>query len=233
MTSNLPLLEGIARQIEPLLDEIVFVGGATVELFFTSPVAARVRMTRDADVICEVTGRVGYHRLGERLRALGFSEDTSPGAPMCRWRSAAGILDVMPTDETILGFSNPWYEYGIRTARPVTLAPDLSIRLLTPPVFLATKLAAYAGRGCGDLLGSHDIEDIVNVVAYRLEIVGETKAETTELRHWIADRVREHLIDHPDFEDAVAGNLPDARLVPELVARTQDRIEALAALRAS
>lgn len=107
MRSNRPLLGGMARHLRPLLDELVFVGGATVELFLTSPVAAHVRITRDADVICEITGRVKYHQLGKRLRGLGFSEDTSPGAPLCRWRSAAGILDVMPTDETILGFGNP------------------------------------------------------------------------------------------------------------------------------
>jgi hypothetical protein len=230
MRSNLPLLTGIARQIEPLLGEVVFVGGATTELFFTSPLASRVRATRDADVICEVTGRVEYHRLGERLRSLGFGEDTSPGAPLCRWRSAAGILDVMPTDESILGFSNAWYGYGIRTARPVALPFGPTIRLITPPVFLATKLAAYAGRGDSDLVGSHDIEDIVNVVAFRSEIVAETAAESAELRRWVGERVREAFVDHPDAEDALAGNLPDARRVPELVSWTQARFAELAAL---
>jgi hypothetical protein len=229
MRSNLPLLERIARQIEPLLGEVVFVGGATTELFFTSRVASRVRMTRDADVICEVIGRVAYHRLGERLRSLGFNEDNSPGAPVCRWRSSAGLLDLMPTDEAILGFSNPWYEYGIRTARNVALAPDLSIRLITPPVFVATKLAAYAGRGGGDLMGSHDIEDIVSVVAFRPEIVAEIAAEVDGLRRWVAERIREHLIDNPDAEDAVVGNLPDARLVTDLIPQTQVRFAALAA----
>ncbi len=87
MRSNRPLLTRVARQLEPLLPELVFVGGATTELFFTSPAAPEVRMTRDADVICEVAGRVEYHRLGERLRALGFREDASPGAPLCRWTS--------------------------------------------------------------------------------------------------------------------------------------------------
>lgn len=230
MRSNLPLLERVARQIEPLLADLVFVGGATTELFFTSRVASRVRMTRDADVICEVAGRVAYHRLGQRLRSLGFTEDTSAGAPVCRWHSSAGLLDVMPTDEAILGFSNPWYEYAIRTARGVALVPDLSIRLVTPPVFLATKLAAYAGRGGGDLLGSHDIEDIVSVVAFRSEIVAETAAEAEGLRRWVAERIREYMIDDPDAEDAVVGNLPDARLAADLIPQTQARFAALAAL---
>lgn len=230
MSSNLPLLQGIARQIEPLLQELVFVGGATTELFFTSTAASRIRITRDADVICEVTGRVEYHRLGERLRQLGFREDTSPEAPMCRWRSEAGILDVMPTHEAILGFSNPWYEYGIRTAQSARIASDLVIQTVTPPIFLATKLAAFEGRGEGDLLGSHDIEDVVNVVASRPEIVDEVAHEAPDLRHWIGTRVREHLIDNPDAEDAIIGNLPDARHVPGLITQTQRRFSALAGL---
>jgi hypothetical protein len=153
----------------------------------------------------------------------------APGAPLCRWRSGADILDVMPTDESILGFRNRWYGYGIRTARWVDLVPGLRIKLVSPPVFLATKLAAYAGRGGGDLLGSHDIEDIVSVVAFREEIVAETATEAVGMRRWIAARIREHLIDHPDAEDAVAGSLPDARVVADLIPQTQVRLEALAA----
>jgi hypothetical protein len=228
MRSNLLLLERIARQARPLLGELVFVGGATTELFFTSPAAARVRITRDADAICEVTGRIEYHHLGERLRDLGFREDLSPGAPVCRWRSESGILDVMPTDERILGFSNPWYLYGIRSAHPIRLARNLVIRVVSPPVFLATKLAAFAGRGGGDLVGSHDIEDIVSVVAFRPELVSETAAEGDSLRRWIADRVRELFVDHPDAEDSIAGNLPDARVVADLIPRTQARFRELA-----
>lgn len=226
--SNLPLLEAIARQISPILGEVVFVGGATTELFFTSPVSGRVRPTRDADVICEVTGRVEYHRLGERLRKLGFREDMSPDAPLCRWRSSEGVLDVMPTDEKILGFSNPWYEYGIRTARWLPVLPDLEIQVVTSPVFLATKIAAYEGRGGDDLLGSHDIEDIVSVVAFRPEIDEEVAEEKPELRQWLSRRIGKHLVLNPDAETAVVGNIPDARLAPGLIGETLDRLKAIA-----
>ena len=228
MRSNLPLLTRVARRLDPLLSELVFVGGATTELFFTSPAASEVRMTRDADVICEVAGRVEYHRLGERLRTLGFQEDTSPEAPLCRWTSEGGILDVMPVDEDILGFSNPWYERALSTANWVNLSPDLRIRVVSPPMFIATKLAAFEGRGEGDLLGSHDIEDIVVVIAYRDELVPETRAEPSESRAWIQERIGRHLIDHPDSEYAITGSLPGAQVVPGLVPRVLARVQALA-----
>ncbi len=229
MRINLPLLTRVAEQLRPLLDELVFAGGATTELFYSSLAAARVRLTRDADVICEVTGRVADHHLGERLRKLGFNEDMTPGAPLCRWRSGADILDVMPTDESILGFGNPWYGYGIRTARPREIAPGLHICLLTPPVFIATKLAAYEGRGRGDLRGSHDIEDVVSVIAFRAEIVEELGMEEEGLRDWIGARIRDHLLKHSDAEDALAANLPYARLLPALIPETRARLRALAA----
>ena len=228
MRSNLPLLTRVAHRLDPLLPELVFVGGATTELFFTSPAAAAVRMTRDADVICEVTGRVEYHRLGERLRTLGFQEDTSPEAPLCRWTSDGGILDVMPVDEDILGFSNPWYERALGTANWVDLPQGLRIRVVSPPMFIATKLAAFEGRGEGDLLGSHDIEDIVVVIAYRDELVLEVGAEPAESRAWIQERIRRHLIDHPDSEYAITGSLPGAQVVPGLVPRVLARVQALA-----
>lgn len=50
-----------------------------------------------------------YTALSERLRALGLSEDTAPGAPLCPWRRDDLVVDVMPVDEKILGFSNRWY----------------------------------------------------------------------------------------------------------------------------
>ena len=228
MRSNRPLLTRVARQLEPLLPELVFVGGATTELFFTSPAASEVRMTRDADVICEVAGRVEYHRLGERLRALGFREDASPGAPLCRWTSEGEVLDVMPVDEDILGFSNPWYERALATATWVNLSEDLQIRVVSPPMFMATKLAAFEGRGQGGLLGSHDIEDILVVIAYRDQLFPEVGAEPAESRAWIQERIRRHLIDHPDSEYAVTGSLPGAQVVPGLVPRVLARVQTLA-----
>jgi hypothetical protein len=104
-------LETAATLLGPLLDEVVFVGAATVHLWITEPGAPPTRATEDVDVVCEVASRVKYHRLGNGLRERGLQE--AMGEPViCRWRSADPqlVLDVMPTDPDILGFSNPWYE---------------------------------------------------------------------------------------------------------------------------
>jgi len=82
--------------LEPLLGELVFVGGSTTALLITDKAAADVRPTYDVDAIAEITSYAAYTEFSERLRKLGFTEDTSEGAPICRWRQKKTILDVMP-----------------------------------------------------------------------------------------------------------------------------------------
>ena len=66
------------------------------------------------------------------------------------WRQKKTILDVMPLDEKILGFSNRWYKPALDSAVEHELGPDLRVRIVTGIYFCATKLEAFAGRGKGD-----------------------------------------------------------------------------------
>ena len=56
---------------------------------------------------------------------------------------------------------------------PSHLASGKVIRMVSAPYFLITKLEAFNGRGNGDYLMSHDIEDIVAVLDGRPEIFDE------------------------------------------------------------
>jgi hypothetical protein len=107
---NLELLVEAARLLQPLLGELVFVGGSTTALLITDKAAAEVRPTYDVDAIAEISWYAAYADFSGRLRRCGFWEDISEGAPICRWRQKKTILDVMPLDEKILGFSNRWYK---------------------------------------------------------------------------------------------------------------------------
>ena len=106
---NLGMVERIAAALGPLRERVVFVGGSATGLLITDPLAAAIRVTKDVDVIVEVATHSGYYQVEEALRDLGFRNDTREGAPLCRWRWEELILDVMPTDPAILGFSNCWY----------------------------------------------------------------------------------------------------------------------------
>ena len=113
---NLDLLIEAARLLKPLLGELVFVGGSTTALLITDKAAADVRPTYDVDAIAEITSYAQYTEFGDRLRSRGFSEDTRENAPVCRWVRGGVILDVMPLDEKILGFSNLWYKASMETS---------------------------------------------------------------------------------------------------------------------
>ncbi len=147
---NLMILELAVSALGPLADDMVFIGGCATGLLITDLAAPVVRVTKDVDVITEVASLVAYHRLSEQLRGQGFTEDQSEQAPICRWLGHGVILDVMPTDEKVLGFGNQWYQPTLENVVQIGLPSDRSIRLVTAPYFIMTKFAAFEGRGNGD-----------------------------------------------------------------------------------
>jgi len=195
----------MAARLQILLPEIVFVGGCTVELLITDPAASPVRATDDVDVIVEVASYAEYARFSKRLRNLGFSEDSSEGAPICRWLIDQMKLDVMPTDEAILGFSNRWYKSAINAAALVEL-DGFQLRVVTTPYFLGTKLEAFRGRGRGDFYASSDLEDIITVLDGRSIVVEEVADSPTELRRYISKEVS-RLLDNSEFVNALPGHV--------------------------
>ena len=205
---NRALFESVVRLLAPVLDELVFVGGCTTGLFSTDPAAGAIRPTKDVDAIVDVTSYARYTALADRLRALGLGEDTTPGAPLCRWRHGDLIVDVMPTDATVLGFSNRWYPTAIETAQRFQISGH-DVRVVTPALFIATKLEAFHGRGGDDVIASHDLEDIISVVDGRPEIVGDVAAAPDDVRAYIGAEIRA-LLHNRDFTEALAGFLlPD------------------------
>jgi hypothetical protein len=208
--SNLEQLIATAELLGPLLEDLVFVGGAVTSLMVTDKGAGAPRTTLDVDAIAEITSYAEYTAFGERLRALGFSEDTSEGAPLCRWVHGRTILDVMPLDEKILGFSNRWYPAAMNTAIKHCLRPNLEVRVVTAPYFLATKIEAFRGRGKDDFLASHDLEDMIFVIDGRPDIIDEVQADTPLLREYLRTQINE-LLATQSFIDALPGFLlPDA-----------------------
>jgi hypothetical protein len=205
---NLALLEEAVELLEPLLNELVFAGGCATGLLVTDPAATGIRPTRDVDAITDVTSYAQYATLSERLRELGLHEDSSEDAPTCRWRRGNFILDVMPTDERILGFSNRWYGPAIGAAQTTAVGRH-NIRVVTAPYFLSTKLEAFHGRGGQDYRGSHDLEDIITVVDGRPTLGAEVRAADADLRGYIATQASV-LLNTRAFLDALPGHLaPD------------------------
>jgi predicted nucleotidyltransferase len=207
--SNRAQLVAAAAKLEPMLDQIAFVGGCVIGLLLTDRAAAPVRPTLDVDAIVAIASYAEFTLLENRLRELGFRESHAEGSPICRWLHGDLILDLMPTDTSILGFSNRWYGRALDNAKSVTLG-EYEARVITAPYFLATKLEAFHGRGKNDFRMSHDLEDIVTIVDGRVEVVGEVRSSATDLRDYLREEFRA-LLSNPDFLEALSGHLlPDA-----------------------
>jgi predicted nucleotidyltransferase len=227
---NLKILEFAVERLGELTNEIVFLGGCATGLLMTDVAAPPIRATQDVDVITEVATLAEYHRLSERLRETGFKEDQSPDAPVCRWVAPGVVLDIMPTNEAILGFGNVWYQPALVAATEVSLPSGRAIRMVTAPYFLATKLAAFDGRGHGDFMMSHDMEDIVAVIDGRPELVEELQHVDFKLRDYLAKRFGE-LLTNEDFLASVPGHLQGGAASPDrtpVVLRIMEKIAVIA-----
>ena len=171
---NVAMLEGVARSLGPeLCAQFVFVGGAAAGLLITDLAMPAIRRTDDVDIVTNAEALADYYRFEDQLRDLGFVQDQSPDAPVCRWRVDGVLVDLMPMKEEILGFANRWYRMGMATAQTLKLPSGVPIRVLRAPEFIATKLEAFYGRGDGDFLFSHDMGDIISVVDGRASLLNE------------------------------------------------------------
>lgn len=207
---SIELLERAAQALEPVLSDVVFLGGASIVLWITDPAAPAPRPTKDVDVVVEVASRTAFQRFEDRLRSLGFREDQEDGV-ICRWRHGDDdlILDAMPSDAAILGFENRWQGASIPHAVERVLPPGATIRATPPPYLLATKIEAFNGRGEEDFLGSRDFGDAIALIDGREELVAEVQQAEPDLRDYLAAELR-RLTGHPRFREGISGALrPD------------------------
>jgi hypothetical protein len=103
---------------------------------------------------------------------------------ICRDRINGIIVDVMPTGENALGFTNPWYEKGYVATVQYELEKGCVIKISHPVYFLASKIAAFNDRRGGDGRRSSDFEDLVFVLNNRTRIwqeLSEAKGEVASL----------------------------------------------------
>ncbi len=156
-------IKAVAKVLQELNQKVVFVGGATVALYAPSEIAFEARPTDDVDVIIELASYTNYSQLDEKLRLVGFQNDVESGV-ICRYRVQGIIVDVMPTNSNVLGFSNIWYPEGFKNAIEVELDSEITIKIFSPEYFIASKLEAFKNRGGNDYRTSTDFEDIIYVL---------------------------------------------------------------------
>jgi predicted nucleotidyltransferase len=185
---NINRIKAVSKALGSLKDEVVFVGGATVSLYADRE-AQEVRETLDVDIVVQIYSRLDYAKLEEKLRQLGFSNDTTASF-LGRFKYDDLIVDVMPISETILGFSNKWYKEGFETAIEYTIDKNYRIKIFDTPYFLASKIEAFKNRGKneqGEYDGrtSNDFHDIIFVLEFRSLVWEELKASESSVRTYL------------------------------------------------
>jgi hypothetical protein len=201
---SLELLELAAQALDPVLDEVVFLGGASITLWITDPGAPPPLPTKDVDVVLvDVTTLSAFYAFEERLRSLGFEEDRDAGI-ICRFRQLDSdlSLDAMPAEPSILGFENRWQAASIPHAVERELPSGARIRAASPPYLLATKVEAFKSRGRSAFLTSRDFADIIVLIDGREELVAEVLEAPNELRAYLAQELAS-LMEEPRFLDGV------------------------------
>ncbi len=206
---QLEMLKLAAAALRTMLAEVVFVGGATACLYVEAAVAEEMRPTEDVDCVIEVTSQVEYAKLNEKLRKLGLKNSTEKGAPICRWLAGDLVIDVMPTNPDILGFSNHWYTEGMKRKVSVDLGNGAAISIMPFPYFLASKLEAFLNRGMADPRYSKDLEDIVLVLDGHRDPERELMELEPELKEFFRFNMRK-VTENSEVMEAVSASLPNS-----------------------
>lgn len=179
MSNNLNRLRVIAEGLGELCHDVVFVGGSVAELYADDSAATDIRPTMDVDCVIELSTYGSLHEFENLLRKHGFENDIESGV-ICRWKYSGETVDVMPDTDNILGFTNQWYRPGFQHRIVYVLPDGVSVYILAPLYYIATKIEAMRGRGGDDLRFSHDFEDLVYVLNNHQDITSLFESENNK-----------------------------------------------------
>lgn len=181
---NLRVVETVAKALEEINDEVIYVGGAIIGLYATEDGADLPRPTTDIDIIVQISTYSQMDELRERLankKIYPAAEETI----MYRYTYEGVLIDFIPTKDTPLGPTNRWFKLGFERAYPVTIG-DTIIRILPVSLFLATKWEAYMNRG-DDPRMSHDFEDIVYVLDNNPNLIEDVSQAEKEVQDFLKE----------------------------------------------
>jgi hypothetical protein len=132
------------------------------------------------------------------------------------------VIDIMSPDGMNVPASK-WLRRAADNARTYDLGDGEQVRAVTPPYFIALKLAAFLDRG-EDFLSSKDMEDIVFAAAEVRGLIGEI--ESAGIASAIGELSRNALAKHR-LSDADLRDVVDAHLGREERPRIDEVVETL------
>jgi predicted nucleotidyltransferase len=203
--TNITRIKAVNNALAKLEIPVVFVGGATVSLYTDIDFREEIRPTDDVDVVVEIATYKKFTAIESKLRELGFENDIESKI-ICRYKYQGLIVDIMPADEKVLGFSNKWYAPGFKQAIGFAIDKQHVVKIFTPAYFIASKLEAFKSRGKKDGRSSTDFEDIVFVLNTRSTIWQDLQNAPKEVTEYLKIEFSQ-LLAHPYISEWISVHL--------------------------
>ena len=205
-TPELEPLISVARALGPLRERVVFIGGAIAPLLQTAPAGIRIRPTDDVDAVVASAAYTAAARVEAELRQLGFRH-AMEARHAHRWRAPDDTpFDLVPSGTHLGATGSDWDLLAIELAVVAEMLPGLTIRHASAAGFLALKWAAFIDRGAGDPWASHDLEDILTLLASRPGVEDEVAAAPARIREFIGEQAARIFVE-PARRDLLAASL--------------------------
>jgi hypothetical protein len=229
---NILMLQEVATGLHGLVEEVVFVGGATTALYIDDEGAPESVPSDDVDFVVEVTTLSAFAKMEEKLRKLGFKDyvpDEDEVGIICRKKFGAITVDVMPSGN-LLGFTNEWYPDAVRNKLAKTLPNGQNIYIFSIPYFLASKLVAFRSRGGNDMRFSQDMEDILSVIDGNRGFIAEMEKAPEVPKKFIQEYFVKLLKKRDILEETVSAFIKRAGDPPARVKNVMTKIDKMLTL---
>jgi predicted nucleotidyltransferase len=200
--ANMHVIKKVAKALQELTEQMVFVGGAVLTLYADDTAAEDVRSTRDVDLFLEITSYGQLNKLQEKLAAKGFypahEEDV-----MCRFIYKDILIDIMSTDKVGWAPADKWFKPALNYLEQHAI-DEVKINILNVAFYFATKLNAFHDRKEDPRMSKH-FEDIIYILDNRINIVNEIKNSPKEVKQYLISEFKELL--KPQYEEAILAHL--------------------------
>lgn len=203
---NVDRLEIVAAGLSDLLEDVIFIGGTVLQFYADNPLLNDYRATKDVDCLVKIYSYVEFNKYSEMLRGLGFRHDLTEDAPICRWKYKDILVDTIPDDPTVLGFSEVvWFKEGRKYAVNQELPSGKIIKILPFSFLIAVKLTAWNNRGDKDYLANHDLEDVLTLIDAKKDLK-EILEVPNNVKDFISNSFRD-LLNSNAFKRSIPGHL--------------------------
>jgi predicted nucleotidyltransferase len=189
---NIKVVEKVAKALEEINEEVIYVGGAIIHLYATEDGADQPRPTIDIDISVHISTYTQMDKLRVRLEKKQIYPAPEENI-MYRYTFEGILIDFIPIKDTPLGPTNRWFMPGFKRAIPYSIG-EIKINILPASLFLATKWEAHMNRG-NDPRMSHDFEDIMYVLDNNTELLADIKQAEKEVQDFLREMSEEILSD--------------------------------------